>query len=1345
MIVRVYNFLSEEKPKFSQNLVGIVSDVTNFKYTRRAYDIGSFEMTIPTHADETDCIQPDRMLIVGEKIKQTYIDGDPTKRIVVGTFLYVTDVEKKDDTITVTGYDLKYLFALRVTLFPKEEQDKGTYGYYVTSGTTFSCISDIINYNIVNTTDSDRQIYGLFGITMPVNQINADPPLTGIQDDRYMTRLEPVSTAIFNLLKNCKTHFYDMRLIIDDNAEDGDSYNPHMESSEDKPTIIIDESRYNIKSYTRKDGTSAYKNAIYAVVGSGDAVTVKCVKRPDDTASGVKRKEVVLDVDTDSVAEIDRYALKAAEEYVISDDFEIEPLFMDDEAEPELAQKVSIRIDGVEYETVITEITDEYANGKHIQSYVCGDKKLKVLNVLNKATAGNTQKIVNNKIAMGNKTGVGVFVNYDRTSEIFNDYNRNTASGNYSHVEGYKNNLKSEGAAHSWATHIEGQENTEASRTSCPSDKKASNNHIEGKLNSSYGRINHVEGVNCFAEYDTQCCHVEGSNSRVSEGAKVAHAEGKDCVAGNECSHAEGKSAQATGYASHAEGGSCTANGNYSHAEGLSSEASGKCSHAEGEVNIASGNHSHAEGWSNIASGECSHASGKDNTASGDFSIASGGGSEATGTYAIAHGLACTAGDNSVAIGTRVQAANGCVAFGKYNKTTDALFVIGSGTSTSDGKIKAADALVIDHDGNLHIPGKVTADGGVEEIASSTKAGIVKISRDFEISEDGTLSIVKGGTFPPATQTTLGGVIVGQGFSVSDDGFLTLLLSHSLTINKWHQIDVYGASNTSAGIVKIGSGITAEYQRNEDTGMLITKISVQPATAQEAGIVKVGEGLSVEADGTLNADIYPPASLFLSGASKMMLHKYIPVESKKQGYYYGSVASDIICDTVKYCSSVPEFPESYIVIPNWYSSASASATVTSNAAFELTKPTINNDESTFTVKVVCKELNFSSSVYSATNFYNTTIYLKWNNIKEPTDKFPNGYITCEVRLYYCDTSGTPQDRRVRSGCIPFASKAEYNAAICLTATELSTFDLSEEKYTLLVPNSLCLLSGKLPSTELAEEGMIYLIPNENNTAFKQYMWNGTEYKYVGETDHKADLSEYLKSTDISAWAKAATKPTYTAKEVGAATAADIAAAVNAVSIGGRNIITGTAEAVIGYGGHSKGHWRKYGTAGTIQTVDITDTPISCVSKGIRLTSTDENSQIICGQDDIPLNSGMIYTFSCWIRSNSAEGVPCRLQPFYKSTTDHSGNTQDIIISDEWQYISFTAKFSPQSAGTYSGARIYLQPTAAGNYIEVCAMKLEAGNKPTDWSPAPEDAERRITSLEARVAALEAAAVSGGEV
>ena len=76
----------------------------------------------------------------------------------------------------------------------------------------------------------------------------------------------------------------------------------------------------------------------------------------------------------------------------------------------------------------------------------------------------------------------------------------------------------------------------------------------------------------------------------------------------------------------------------------------------------------------------------------------------------------------------------------------------------------------------------------------------------------------------------------------------------------------------------------------------------------------------------------------------------------------------------------------------------------------------------------------------------------------------------------------------------------------------------------------------------------------------------------------------------------------------------------------------------------------------------------------------------------------------------------------------------------------TEKFNvPQETKPYSASTVYIIPQNIGDYIEVCGLKLEKGNRPTDWSPAPEDAERRITSLEARVAALEAAAVSGGEV
>ena len=195
-------------------------------------------------------------------------------------------------------------------------------------------------------------------------------------------------------------------------------------------------------------------------------------------------------------------------------------------------------------------------------------------------------------------------------------------------------------------------------------------------------------------------------------------------------------------------------------------------------------------------------------------------------------------------------------------------------------------------------------------------------------------------------------------------------------------------------------------------------------------------------------------------------------------------------------------------------------------------------------------------------------------------------------------------------------------------------------------------------------------------------------------------------------------------------------AVDSIQIGGRNIVTGTLEFVIGNGGHSSGHWRKDGTTGTIQAVDISDNPLGSFTRCLRLASTDAAAQIRLGQYDIPLDKDSLYTLSCWVRSNSSEGVPIRLQPFYKSTTDHSGSTQDIPITEEWQYVSFTSVRTPATTDKYNGAYIYLRPTAAGNYIDVCGIKLEKGNKPTDWSPAPEDTSAEITSLSSKQSSLE---------
>ena len=154
--------------------------------------------------------------------------------------------------------------------------------------------------------------------------------------------------------------------------------------------------------------------------------------------------------------------------------------------------------------------------------------------------------------------------------EIFNDYEDNIASGNYSHAEG---------------------SGTEASGVG---------SHAEGQRTTSSSQGSHSEGVNTSAS---------GIGS---------HAEGHSATASGMYSHAEGFQTTASGMYSHAEGFQTTASGAMSHAEGLNTIAEGAESHAEGDTTTASGDCSHAEGMCTIAASEAQHVQGKYNIEDAD-------------------------------------------------------------------------------------------------------------------------------------------------------------------------------------------------------------------------------------------------------------------------------------------------------------------------------------------------------------------------------------------------------------------------------------------------------------------------------------------------------------------------------------------------------------------------------------------------------------------------------------------------------------------------------------------------------------------------------------------------------
>ena len=235
-----------------------------------------------------------------------------------------------------------------------------------------------------------------------------------------------------------------------------------------------------------------------------------------------------------------------------------------------------------------------------------------------------------------------------------------------------------------------------------------------------------------------------------------------------------------------------------------------------------------------------------------------------------------------------------------------------------------------------------------------------------------------------------------------------------------------------------------------------------------------------------------------------------------------------------------------------------------------------------------------------------------------------------------------------------------------------------------------------------------------------------------------NLSAYLKNTDIADWAKAESKPAYTAKEVGAATAADITAAVNAVEIGGRNLLY-----------DSTGNLKKGWSGNTIITVDG---GTSGNSLAISRTGYSGNARYFGVSKRWFLTDfkvGTSYTLSAWIKVRS--DVELDASGYVMARFRSADNTKLHILpltvnnktkKDEWLYCEKTWTIDDSDIAKLECVALALDKNGM---IEACNIKLEKGTKATDWSPAPEEDTERIASLEARVAALEAMAVSGGEV
>ncbi|WP_055307746.1 phage tail spike protein [Leuconostoc lactis] len=178
------------------------------------------------------------------------------------------------------------------------------------------------------------------------------------------------------------------------------------------------------------------------------------------------------------------------------------------------------------------------------------------------------------------------------------------------------------------------------------------------------------------------------------------------------------------------------------------------------------------------------------------------------------------------------------------------------------------------------------------------------------------------------------------------------------------------------------------------------------------------------------------------------------------------------------------------------------------------------------------------------------------------------------------------------------------------------------------------------------------------------------------------------------------------------TVSDVKAQVDGLSVGGRNLYTDTKnfDNLASWWGSSR--WTKttdsYNGLAVIQTTQ----DWSGISQYIQVKKGDVLTYSVYAKYTSGTGTSSIY----WKLSNQTEGS-------YSTATTNPDNNA-VTITDSWQRISLTITVTSDG---------YLRPRLERtnnntNTLQIAGIKVEQGNMPTDWTPAPEDVDNKISTV-----------------
>lgn len=172
-----------------------------------------------------------------------------------------------------------------------------------------------------------------------------------------------------------------------------------------------------------------------------------------------------------------------------------------------------------------------------------------------------------------------------------------------------------------------------------------------------------------------------------------------------------------------------------------------------------------------------------------------------------------------------------------------------------------------------------------------------------------------------------------------------------------------------------------------------------------------------------------------------------------------------------------------------------------------------------------------------------------------------------------------------------------------------------------------------------------------------------------------------------------------------------------VQVGSQNLLRNTATLPI-KNGLDGTWWSTSGGNGVAEPVNLDKYPVPGILKGVRVKNNTNGGNKDLSQA-INLVIGQRYTMSCWARVSSTSDRP-NVTLLIRSWTVNDTNRvlTKVINNKTWVKYSLTFTADAEKNSIQFGQQ------GPGN-IEICGMKLELGNVPTDWSLAMEDIQSQL--------------------